>query len=70
MIAIVMISRGILVWYYDMHTNFWSEILNDGHQAGELGERRCVIVTGFQVTLQKVLDWIYLGRIGGLLLIW
>ena len=27
-----------LVWYYDMHTNFWSEILNDGHQAGELEE--------------------------------
>jgi hypothetical protein len=26
------------VWYFDIHTHFWSEILNDGHQAGELGE--------------------------------
>jgi lysylphosphatidylglycerol synthetase-like protein (DUF2156 family) len=38
--------KEVLVWYYDMHKNFWSEILNDGHQAGELGEERCVIVAG------------------------
>jgi len=35
-----------LVWYYDMHTNFWSKILNDVHQAGELVEERCAIFTG------------------------
>jgi len=35
-----------LVWYYDMHTNFWSKILNDGHQAGELVEERYEIFTG------------------------
>ena len=37
---------GDLVWYYYMHTNFWSKILNDGHQAGELVEERCAIFTG------------------------
>jgi len=60
-----------LVWYYDMHTNFWSEILNDGHQTGELGEEGCVIVTGvFKLRYRRC--WIgfillRMGRIGGLL---